>query len=192
MCQIVPVRGTLSERSIRRRRLVPDALTLARPVLGIGAGLAVAAGDGALGAWLYLAAYLTDVFDGLAARTLRVSSAAGRRLDGWADLISMYAVGAGLVVGAARVGSWFVVVLVPVAAVAGHLFDRRVVTAHTVVGKVIGGATRVAVFALLVYLAGPDDRATLVVVGGGIFAVTYAYEAIVTLADLRSGERPVV
>lgn len=181
----------MSEQAWRRRRLVPNALTLARPVLGVAAGLAVATGHAGLGGWLYVATYLTDVFDGLAARALHVSSEEGQRLDGWADLISMYAIGVGLVVGAVRAEAWLVVALVVVAAVGGDLLDRWVVAAHTVVGKVLGGLTRVVTLALFVYLAAPDERAALVVVGGAVFVVTYGYEAVVTLGELRSGERAV-
>lgn len=180
----------LSEQSIRRRRVVPDALTVARPVLGVGAGFAVASGHGAIGGWLYLGAYLTDVLDGLAARTLGVSSEHGRRLDGWADLISMYAIGVGFVVAGARAGAWFVVVLVVGVAVGGDLLDRWVVPAHTVLGKVIGGVTRVGALALFIWFAGPDERAALVIVGGAVIVVTYGYEVVVTLDELRSRQRP--
>jgi phosphatidylglycerophosphate synthase len=190
MCERVAMGEARAERSRRRRRLLPDGLTLIRPVLGVGAGLAVALGHSALGGWLYLAAYLTDVFDGLAARALGVASEQGRQLDGWADLISMYAIGLGLAVAGARMGAWWIVALVILTAIGGELIDRWVVAAHTVAGKALGGAVRIGTFALFVVLAEPDQRLALVLAGAAIIIVTYGYEAFVTIHELRSGERP--
>jgi hypothetical protein len=80
------------------------------------------------------------------------------------------------------------VVLVPVG---GDLVERWMVPADTVVGKALGGMTRVGTFALFVYPAPPEGRPALVVVGGVLIVVTYSCEATVTWHELRSGERPV-
>src|SRR5262245_64380885 len=89
-------------------RFVPNAVTLARPMLGAASGLAVYTGEGALGAWLYLAGYLTDVADGWLARRLRVGSARGRQLDGWADVAFHALIGLGLAGRAIDEHTWWV------------------------------------------------------------------------------------
>lgn len=185
----------MSERAVPRtlhgRRLAPDLLTLTRPVLGIGAGVAVALGAGALGGWLYLTAYLTDVADGLLARALGVSSESGRRLDGVCDLVSMYGVGLGLLVRAVLDGAWVVVVLLVVATVGGDVLDRTWLPAHTVLGKALGGVTRVGALALFVVFADPSQRAPLLVGAAIVFGTTFVYEGVVTWNEMRTGERPV-
>jgi len=179
------------ERILRGRRLGPDLLTLSRPAIGAAAGLAVAAGQGGLGGWLYLVSYLTDVADGLLARALGVNSPAGQRLDGICDLIAMYAIGLGLVVRAMLDGTWVVVVLVAIVAIGGDLLDRFWVPAHTVVGKALGGLTRIGTFGMFVYFARPSQRPVLVVAGALVFVSTFSYEAVVTWREMRSGDRPV-
>lgn len=171
--------------------MAPDALTLARPVLGAAAGVAVASGDGGLGGWLYLAGYLTDVFDGLLARALHVSSPHGERLDGICDLIAMYCIGLGLLVRAVLDGAWAIAVVIVAASIASHIADRYWVPAHTVVGKALGGLTRVGTLVLFIYFAAPGQRLLLTLAGVATIVITFSYEAIVTLHELRSGERPV-
>jgi phosphatidylglycerophosphate synthase len=176
---------------LRGRRLVPDLLTLARPGLGIAAGVAVAVDAGALGGWLYLVAYLTDVADGLLARALGVSSESGRRLDGVCDLVSMYGIGLGLLARSVLDGAWAVVVLLAVATVGGDILDRTWLPAHTVLGKALGGITRVGALVLFVVFAEPSQRGPLLIGGAIVFGSTFVYEGVVTWDEMRSGERPV-
>jgi len=63
--------------------------------------------------------------------------------------------------------------------------------ADSALGKAVGGAFRIAVFVLILVLAGSGERGALLVAGAIVFSTTYLYEARVTLAELHTGERPV-
>ena len=63
--------------SLRRTRLTPDHLTIVGLVVGVGAAVAIGAGDLQLGLLLVVLAALPDLFDGALAKasTRRVSAA---------------------------------------------------------------------------------------------------------------------
>jgi len=167
---------------------LPDLVTATRPGLGLVSGLAVATGHGALGGWMYLAGFLSDVADGLLARRLGVQSEAGTVNDGRADVAFHALVGAGLVIAAVREQQWWVLAVLA-ALLAGGPLVRPWVAVHTVVGKAIGGAYRVIIFSTFVAFAEPSQRVPLIIGGLVVLCTTYVYEARVTLAELRSGER---
>lgn len=148
------------------------------------------ADDATTAAWLYLTAYLTDVADGLLARALHVESAAGTRLDGYADISTTVMIDVGIVVRAAFAGVWWIVVA-RVALVAAGALRSRWVQVHTVLGTAAGGFFRIAIFVFLLVLSDRGAVVPLALVGGVIFAATYVCEARVTLHELHTGERPV-
>jgi phosphatidylglycerophosphate synthase len=137
---------------------------------------------------MYLAGFLSDVADGLLARKFGVQSEAGTANDGRADVAFHALVGAGLAIAAVREQQWWVLGLLA-ALLAGGPLARRLVAVHTVVGKAIGGAYRVLIFFTFVALAEPAQRAPLVIGGLVVLCTTYVYEAKVTLAEFRGGER---
>jgi cardiolipin synthase len=170
-------------------RLAPDSLTVLRPVLGALCAFALVRDEAGTAGWLYLAAYLTDVLDGLLARALGVSSQSGTRLDGWADLTTSVLISIGIAVRSVADAAWWV--LVAITAMVGlGLIRNRWIAVHTVIGKAVGGAYRIAVFILILALTSWQERPELVAAGAVIFTVTYIYEARVTLAEGRTGERP--
>jgi phosphatidylglycerophosphate synthase len=169
-------------------RILPNAFTAVRPLLGAGCCIALVAGRPALATWLYLAAYLSDVADGLVARALHVSSSFGVRLDGWADLSTNIMITVAIVVEAIGEARWWIIVVMAAMVVAGATRGRWVAV-HTVVGKAVGGAYRVAVFVVLLSFVPSGDRAVVAGVGTVVLLVTYLYEARVTLAERRSGDR---
>jgi len=161
---------------------------LARPVLGAASAMAVLSGDGALGAWLYLLGYLSDVADGWLVRRLRVGSARGRKLDGVADTIFHALVGAGLLGQAWEERAWWVIAVL-IGLVVGERLLRRWVAPYTVVGKAVAGAYRIIVYSLFLPFAAPESRSALIAAGLFVVLITYAYEGRVTLAEFRSGGR---
>src|SRR6266699_1838971 len=64
----MPEESTHSRASLRC--LAPNSLTVARPVVGVMCGVAVYQHRGIIAAWLYLAGFMTDVGDGLLARSV--------------------------------------------------------------------------------------------------------------------------
>lgn len=168
---------------------LPDVVTLTRPVIGVACGLAVATGHAAAAGALYLLGYLSDVLDGWLARRLAVSSEDGTRRDGVADELFHLAVGLGLLwwgftAPAPWVVAWVLGLLVLVRLV------RRGIRVRTVWGKVVGGATRVLVFAVFVLLAAPGQRLLLALLGLVVLGTTYVYELRVTLDEGATGARP--
>jgi phosphatidylglycerophosphate synthase len=170
------------------RRIGPGALTLSRPVIGAGCCLAVLLGSGGVAAWLYIAGFLTDVADGLLARSLRVDSESGRRIDGAADVAFHLLVGVGLAGRAVFQGAWTVLAVLAVLLASAWALPRWV-GVHTAIGKAVGGANRIVVFAMLLWFAAPADRPPLAAVAAVVMAVAYTYEAFVTLHELRRGQR---
>jgi phosphatidylglycerophosphate synthase len=170
--------------------LVPNALTAIRPIIGIAAGFAVLTDNGATGAWLYLAGYVSDVADGFLSRAMKAESDLGASLDRLADVAFHAAVGIGLVVAATRNGSPGVLVILAILVLGERLIRRRI-AAHSVAGKVIGGIYRIMMFALLLVFSDAEQRPLLIEVGLTVMVITYAYEGFVTLHELQTGERPV-
>jgi phosphatidylglycerophosphate synthase len=70
---------------ILRSGLPANALSMLSGLLGISAGVALAAGRFALGGWLFLAAGILDVMDGRIARTRKEANPAGAALDSVLD-----------------------------------------------------------------------------------------------------------
>lgn len=68
-----------------RSGLPANALSMLSGLLGISAGVALAAGRFALGGWLFLAAGILDVMDGRIARTRKEANPAGAALDSVLD-----------------------------------------------------------------------------------------------------------
>lgn len=168
----------------------PNALTAIRPVIGVACGFAVLTDNGAAGAWLYLAGYVSDVADGFLSRAMRAESDLGAALDRIADVAFHAAVGIGLIAAATRDGSWSVLVILGVLVI-GERLIRRWIAAPSVAGKVIGGSYRAVMFALLLVFCDAEQRPRLIAVGLAVMVITYVYEGFVTLHELRTGERPV-
>lgn len=173
-----------------RIELVPNAVTLLRPALGVGAAIAAIAGEGALAAWLFLAGYLSDVVDGWLARSLAVTSEQGRRLDQRADMAFHVTTGLGLVLGAAMTGDWWVIAVVAVLLV-GRQVSRGWAVSRSVISKSAAGVYWATVYTLFVVQAGPGSRPPLIFAGILVLVVTYTYEASVMHRELRTGERTV-
>jgi phosphatidylglycerophosphate synthase len=170
--------------------LVPNALTAIRPIIGIASGFAVLTDNGATGAWLYLAGYVSDVADGFLSRAMKADSDLGAALDKWADVAFHAAVGLGLTAAAIRDGPWGVLIVLGILVV-GERLVRHWIAAHSVGGKVIGGTYRIVMFALLLVFCNVEQRPALIEVALAVMLITYAYEGLVTLHELHTGERPV-
>jgi phosphatidylglycerophosphate synthase len=168
---------------------VPNALAAVRPLIGIASGLEVLTDNGAAAAWLYLVGYGSDVADGFLSRAMKSESDLGAMLDRLADVTFHVAVGLGLIGAAVRHGSWGVLLILGVLVV-GERIIRRWVAAHSVAGRVVGGAYRIAMFSLLVVFCDEAQRPLVIEAGLAVMVITYAYEGVVTLRELRSGERP--
>ena len=167
----------------------PNALAAVRPVIGIASGIALLADNGAVAAWLYLAGYGTDVADGFLSRAMKAESDLGAMLDRLADVSFHIAIGLGLVGAAIRHGSWGVLLILGILVV-GERIIRRWIAAHSVAGRVIGGAYRIVMFALVVVFCDAAQRPLVIEAGLAVMVITYAYEGFVTLRELRTGERP--
>jgi phosphatidylglycerophosphate synthase len=168
----------------------PNVLTAARPFIGIASGLAVLTDNGAAAAWLYLAGYGTDVADGFLSRAMKAESDLGAALDRLADVTFHVAVGLGLAGAAVLRGSWGVLVILGILVV-GERVIRRWIAAQSVAGRVIGGAYRIVMFGLIVVFCDEAQRPLVIEGGFAVMAITYVYEGLITLHELRSGERPV-
>jgi phosphatidylglycerophosphate synthase len=167
----------------------PNALAAIRPIIGVASGIAVSTDNAAIGAWLYLAGYLSDVADGFLARAFNAKSDFGAALDRLADVAFHAAVGLGLICAAVWHGTWGVLVVLGILVI-GERFMRRWIAAHSLAGKGIGGAYRVAMYALLLVFCDPEQRPLLIEAGLTVMVVTYLYEGFVTLNELRIGDRP--
>jgi phosphatidylglycerophosphate synthase len=181
--------GNLERPVARLLRRAPNALTASRPVIGVACGIAVLTDNVAVGAWLYLAGYLSDVADGFLSRAMKADSDWGAVLDRWADVAFHAAVGLGLIAAATRHGSWGVLIILGTLVV-GERVVRRWIAAHSVAGKVIGGTYRIVMYALLLVFCNSEQRPVLIEVGLAVMLITYAYEGLVTLHELQTGERP--
>ena len=168
----------------------PNALAAVRPFIGIASGLAVLTDNGAAAAWLYLAGYGTDVADGFLSRAMKAESDLGAALDRLADVTFHVAVGLGLMGAAVRHGSWGVLFILGILVV-GERIIRPWIAAQSVAGRVIGGAYRIVMFALLVVFCDAVQRPLVIEAGLAVMVITYVYEGFVTLRELRTGERPV-
>jgi len=168
----------------------PYALTTIRPFVGTASGFAVLSDNGAVGAWLYLAGYVSDVADGFLSRAMKAESDSGAALDGLADVAFHAAVGVGLIGAAVRHGSLGVLVVLGIL-VAGERLIRRWIAARSVAGKAIGGTYPIVLFALLLVYCEADQRPLLIEAGLAVMVITYIYEGFVTLNELRIGERPI-
>jgi phosphatidylglycerophosphate synthase len=146
-------------------------------------------GSGGIAAWLYLAGFLTDVGDGLLARSLGVDSRSGTRIDGAADVAFHLLVGIGLAGRAVVDGAWVVLAALAVL-LAGAWALPRWVGVHTAIGKAVGGVNRIVVFAMLLWFTAPASRPALVAVATAVMVVAYTYEAFVTRRELERGDRP--
>jgi phosphatidylglycerophosphate synthase/putative flippase GtrA len=71
--------------SLIRLDMPPDAITTLSVLLGLASGVAVAAGNFALGGWLYLGAGVCDFLDGRLARITGRATVAGAALDSILD-----------------------------------------------------------------------------------------------------------
>jgi phosphatidylglycerophosphate synthase len=169
---------------------VPNALAAIRPVIGVAAGLAVLTDNGASGAWLYLAGYVSDVADGFLSRAMKVESDLGAALDRLADVGFHAAVGLGLTAAAIRHGSWAVLVILVILVVGERLIRHRI-AAYSAAGKVIGGTYRIVMFALLLAFSDVAERPVLIEAGLAVMVTTYLYEGFVTLNEIRAGKRPI-
>lgn len=167
----------------------PNALTAIRPVIGVASGIAVLTDNGAEGAWLYLAGYVSDVADGFLSRAMKAESDLGAALDRMADVAFHAAVGLGLIVAALRHGSWGVLVILGILVIGERLIRRRI-AAHSAAGKVVGGIYRIVMFGLLLVFCDVAERPLLIEAGLAVMVITYVYEGFVTLQELRTGERP--
>lgn len=74
--------------------------------------------------------------------------------------------------------------------VIGQRCMRRWIAARSVVGKGVGGAYRVVMFALLLVFCESGQRPLLIEAGLAVIVITYVYEGFVTLNELRIGKRP--
>jgi phosphatidylglycerophosphate synthase len=182
--------GNLESRAARLLGHAPNALTASRPVIGVACGVALLTDNGAAGAWLYLAGYVSDVADGFLSRAMKADSDLGAALDKWADVAFHAAVGLGLIAAAIRDGPWGVLVVLGILVV-GERLVRHWIAAHSVGGKVIGGTYRIVMFALLLVFCNVEQRPALIEVALAVMLITYAYEGLVTLHELQTGERPV-
>jgi phosphatidylglycerophosphate synthase len=73
------------ERTLVRTGVSPDALNYVGGLLGLGAGIAYANGDIAVGGWLVLLGGLADILDGRIARARGIGSNYGEFLDSMVD-----------------------------------------------------------------------------------------------------------
>lgn len=178
----------IAEMPIRWRR-IPDSLTVSRVPIGIACGGALVADRVAVAGWLYVIGYLTDILDGWAARRAGVASPWGRRLDGVCDVTFHALVGAGLLARSISDHRWEVTAVVFAVWLAGQFLPRWIAV-YSVAGKAVGGANRIALVGAFVALCPSASRLALVVGAVVVFGVTYWYEAKVTLAEQRAGERP--
>ena len=167
---------------------LPDAISLSRLLWGAACGITMATGHAGVAGGLYLLGYLSDVLDGWLARRLGVASEEGTRVDGIADELFHLFVALGLLWYAVTAPAWWVIVAVAAIFVTVRLV-RRWIAVHTVLGKIVGGATRVAMLGVFVALAPPSQRWWLVAAGLVVFGTTYAYELAVTLDEGRTGAR---
>ncbi|MBI2238198.1 MAG: CDP-alcohol phosphatidyltransferase family protein [Actinobacteria bacterium] len=170
------------------RQLAPKAVTAVRPVLGALSGLAVYQGSGALATWLYLLGSLSDVTDGLLARTLKVDSRSGRELDGKADIAFHALVSLGLAGRAVRDRDP-AVVLVLATLLATFVLVHFWIKPHRVLGKAMSGLYWVVVFILLVVTVPHQDRLAVSVAALLLGGATFAYEGRVMWRELKSGAR---
>ena len=189
-----PLGTHLKDEAARRvvglLRHAPNALTAIRPAIGVASGFEVLTDNGSVGAWLYLAGYVSDVGDGFLSRAMKAESDSGAALDRWADVAFHAAVGLGLTTAAISHGSWGVPVILGTLVV-GERLIRRWIAANTVIGKAIGGTYRIVMFALLLVFCAAVKRPLLIEAGLAVMVITYVYEGVVTLHELRTGERPV-
>ena len=118
--------------------------------------------NGATGAWLYLAGYVSDVADGFLSRAMKAESDSGAALDGLADVACHAAVGVGLIGAAVRHGPLVLGILV-----AGERLIRRWISARSTAGKAIGCTYRIVMFALLLVFCDADQRPLLIDAGLG-------------------------
>lgn len=172
------------------RSRIPNAVTLLRPLFGALCGVAVYQGHGETASWLFLLGYLTDVLDGLLARTLRVASAAGRRLDGRADLAFSTMFGAGLAGWAIRESEPLVIAVLGFL-ILGAVGGGLLLSSYSVLSKATAAVHRIVWFGLLLVTVEPNERSALLVVGLAVGALTFAYEGVVTWNELKSGARKI-
>lgn len=167
---------------------LPDAVSLSRLLWGAACGTAVATGHAGAAGALYLIGYLSDVLDGWLARRLGVASDEGTRIDGISDELFHLFIGAGLLWYAVAAPAWWVLLAIAAIFAAVRLV-RRWIGVHTVLGKIVGGITRVAMLAVFWGLAPPEQRWWLALAGVVVFGTTYVYELGVTLEEGRTGAR---
>ncbi len=146
--------------------------------------------NGATGAWLYLGGYFSDVADGFLSRAMKAESDLGAAFDSLADVAFHAAVGLGLTAAAISTGTWGILVGLGILVV-GERLIRRWISAHSVVGRVVGGTNRIVMFALLLVFCDAAQRPLLIEVALAVMVITFVYEGFVTLHELRTGERPV-
>ncbi len=171
-------------------QVAPNALAAIRPIIGIASGVAVLSDNGATGAWLYLGGYFSDVADGFLSRAMKAESDLGAAFDSLADVAFHAAVGLGLTAAAISTGTWGILVGLGILVV-GERLIRRWISAHSVVGRVVGGTNRIVMFALLLVFCDAAQRSLLIEVALAVMVITFVYEGFVTLHELRTGERPV-
>jgi len=97
---------------------LPNALTLSRMLLAIPIFLAASQEAWTWAFWLFIAALLTDFFDGLAAKKLNAKTRLGEELDGFADSV-LVATGLTSLSYAGHLSWWFTTVVLAVGAIIG-------------------------------------------------------------------------
>jgi len=171
-------------------RSLANALTYARPGLGVAAGFEMASGDSELALWWYLAGLASDVADGAVARLARVESTAGRDWDAMSDAFMNGAFGLGLGSVALRSSNGPSQILLLSALVLVFATTRS--QAHTILDKCLSGFWRVVLFTLGLALVAPGARAELAMAGAVGAGLACLYEGFVLWNDWTTGKRPLM
>lgn len=114
----------------RLRYTIPNSITAASLLLGVGSVITSSLGDLELAGWMIVWCGLLDVLDGLAARLLKATSTFGAEFDSMADLVSfgiapaVLVFSAGMKIGGVRLetpGFWVLSIAVGVFVLAGAM-----------------------------------------------------------------------
>jgi len=161
----------------RLRYTIPNSITAASLLLGVGSIITSSLGDLRLAGWMIVWCGLLDVLDGLAARLLKATSNFGAEFDSMADLVSfgiapaVLVFSAGMQIGGVRLetpGFWVLSIAVGVFVLAGAMRLARfnLTTDEPRTGWFLGvpitvaggGLTSTAIILLVKY---PDVAASL-------------------------------
>lgn len=166
---------------------VPNALTASRAVLAGCVALALFANQLETAYWFYLAGLVTDILDGMVARSIDGATDWGKRFDAQVDVLFNGATGIALFWAGVQRGSLFLTVTV---ALLFSLFVLRLFWAPTgLLPKYFSGLVRVAFFVLFMVSLPTAARGQAFVAGTGILLFGAWYEQRVMLASaLRSSD----